>query len=71
MIKLPIHSSTSSGSSGGPVAASHDTWRIEMKCGFPGPTATRCFFLVLVLWPLMSLAISLFELRTIYANLNI
>ena len=43
MIKLPIHSSTSSGSSGGPVAASHDNWRIEMKCAFPGPTATRCF----------------------------
>ena len=20
-----------------------DTWRIEMKCAFPGPTATRCF----------------------------
>jgi len=24
------------------VAASDDTWRIEMKCAFQGPTATRC-----------------------------
>jgi len=24
------------------VAASEDTWRTEMKCAFPGPTATRC-----------------------------
>jgi len=24
------------------VAALDDTWRIEMKCAFPGPTATRC-----------------------------
>jgi len=26
------------------VAASDDTWRIYMNCGFPGPTATRCCF---------------------------
>jgi len=24
------------------VTASDDTWRIEMKCAFPGPTATHC-----------------------------
>ena len=24
------------------VAASDDTWRIEMNCAFPGPTAMRC-----------------------------
>jgi len=24
------------------VAASDDTWRIEIKCAFPSPTATRC-----------------------------
>ena len=26
------------------VTASDDTWRIETKCAFPGPTATRCCF---------------------------
>ena len=26
----------------GHVAESDDTWRIEIKCAFPGPTATRC-----------------------------
>jgi len=25
------------------VTASDDTWRIEMNCAFPGPTATRCY----------------------------
>jgi len=24
------------------VVASDDTWRIKVKCAFPGPTATRC-----------------------------
>ena len=24
------------------MAASDNTWLIEMKCAFPGPTATRC-----------------------------
>ena len=24
------------------MGASDDTWRIEMKCTFPGPIATRC-----------------------------
>jgi len=29
------------------VAASDDTWQIEMKCVFPGPTSTRyCSFFV-------------------------
>jgi len=38
MIKLRISSS----SSGRSMAALDDTWRIEIKCAFPGPTATRC-----------------------------
>jgi len=46
-MKLPTHSSTSSGSSmsgssGASVAASDDTCRIEMECAFPCPTAARC-----------------------------
>jgi len=28
------------------VAASADTWRTEMTCAFPGPTATRCFLVL-------------------------
>jgi len=39
IMKLHIGTSSSSGRS---VAASNDTWRIEIKCAFPGPTATRC-----------------------------
>jgi len=27
-------------------AASSDTWRIDMQCAFPGPTATRCCFVL-------------------------
>jgi len=45
---LAMHSSISHSSSSGPhvqrrsVDASDDTWRIEMKCAFPGSTVTRC-----------------------------
>ena len=28
------------------AAALDDTWRIEMKCVLPGPTATRCCFCI-------------------------
>jgi len=49
------------------VAASYDIWRTEMKCQFPGPTATRCcFWLTIAAMPASFSVVTVVQSRPVF-----